>query len=195
MKLNKLEKSINWIIKSYLDNNFGVPSSFENIGRYKDCMLKYNKLIKNKYYIKSFNSDFDRILINDINGLVKLETYLNNPLIKEILHKIDNKNITKKKTKDKEKEKKDLGEKDVEIILDNNDVIIYHPTTENGSDGRYGSYPQQVIHNTQNIYKIELIEQPKLLYRMPKLFIDVIDAFHTQNTDLMQECCKTYLEI
>ena len=30
---------------------------------------------------------------------------------------------------------------------------------------------------------------------MPKLFIDVIDAFHTQNTDLMQECCKKYLEI
>jgi hypothetical protein len=43
--------------------------------------------------------------------------------------------------------------------------------------------------------QIELIDSPKLLYRMPKLFIDVIDAFHTQNTDLMQECCKTYLEI
>ena len=43
--------------------------------------------------------------------------------------------------------------------------------------------------------KIELIEQPKLLYRIPKLFLDVIDAFHTQNTDLMQKCCKQYLEI
>ena len=29
---------------------------------------------------------------------------------------------------------------------------------------------------------------------MPKIFIDVIDAFHTQNTDLMQSCCKKYLE-
>jgi hypothetical protein len=43
--------------------------------------------------------------------------------------------------------------------------------------------------------KIELIEQPKLNYRIPRLFIDVIDAFHTQNTDLMQECCKKYLDI
>jgi len=43
--------------------------------------------------------------------------------------------------------------------------------------------------------KIDLIEQPKLNYRIPRLFIDVIDAFHTQNTDLMQECCKKYLEI
>ena len=41
----------------------------------------------------------------------------------------------------------------------------------------------------------KLIEQPKLNYRIPRLFIDVIDAFHTQNTDLMQKCCKIYLEI
>lgn len=36
---------------------------------------------------------------------------------------------------------------------------------------------------------------PKLLYRMPRLFLDVIDAFHTQNNDLMQDCCKKYLSI
>jgi predicted XRE-type DNA-binding protein len=36
---------------------------------------------------------------------------------------------------------------------------------------------------------------PKLNYRMPRLFLDVIDAFHTQNNDLMQECCKKYLTI
>jgi hypothetical protein len=34
---------------------------------------------------------------------------------------------------------------------------------------------------------------PKLNFRMPRIFLDVIDAFHTQNTDLMQECCKKYL--
>jgi hypothetical protein len=34
---------------------------------------------------------------------------------------------------------------------------------------------------------------PKLSYRMPRIFLDVIDAFHTQNTELMQECCKRYL--
>ena len=62
LKINKVEKSIDWIIKSYLNNNFGCPSSFENIGRYKDCMSKYNKLIKNKLFIKTFNKDFERIL-------------------------------------------------------------------------------------------------------------------------------------
>lgn len=40
-----------------------------------------------------------------------------------------------------------------------------------------------------------LIEAPKLQYRMPRLFLDVIDAFHTQNNDLMQNCCKKYLSI
>jgi len=37
---------------------------------------------------------------------------------------------------------------------------------------------------------IQLIPQPELNYKMPKIFIDVIDAFHTQDTDLMQSCCK-----
>jgi len=49
------------------------------------------------------------------------------------------------------------------------------------------------IKNKNTIYP--LIEAPKLLYRMPRLFLDVIDAFHTQNNDLMQECCKKYLSI
>ena len=80
------------------------------------------------------------------------------------------------------------------VFIDNN--ILNYINIGYGSDLRYyGSIPKQVIHNTQNIYKINLIEQPKLLYHMPKLFIDVIDAFYIQNTDLMQECCKTYLEI
>ena len=58
-------------------------------------------------------------------------------------------------------------------------------------------YSCGIIGNEHTFYehKIKLIEQPKLLYRIPRLFIDIIDAFHTQNTDLMQECCKKYLEI
>jgi predicted nucleic acid-binding Zn-ribbon protein len=41
----------------------------------------------------------------------------------------------------------------------------------------------------------EPINLPKFTYRMPRIFLDVIDAFHTQNNDLMQECCKKYLSI
>jgi len=41
----------------------------------------------------------------------------------------------------------------------------------------------------------EPLNLPKFTYRMPRIFLDVIDAFHTQNNDLMQECCKQYLSI
>jgi len=57
------------------------------------------------------------------------------------------------------------------------------------------NYPTYCLGININKNKINLIEQPKLNYRIPRLFIDVIDAFHTQNTDLMQECCKKYLDI
>lgn len=43
--------------------------------------------------------------------------------------------------------------------------------------------------------KIILNELPSLTYRIPKLFLDVIDAFQQQNNDLMQQCCKRYLDI
>ena len=51
------------------------------------------------------------------------------------------------------------------------------------------------LYDKSNNVPLPLIDSPKLLYRIPRLFIDVIDAFHTQNTDLMQKCCKQYLEI
>ena len=80
--------------------------------------------------------------------------------------------------------------------------IIYNNKYHNFSSGwgviNHGYYNAHPISNVlQSLFeqKIELIEQPKLLYRIPRLFIDVIDAFHTQNTDLMQKCCKQYLEI
>lgn len=49
--------------------------------------------------------------------------------------------------------------------------------------------------NDKTIKPYKLIEAPKFTYRMPRIFLDVIDAFHTQNNDLMQECCKKYLSI
>ena len=49
------------------------------------------------------------------------------------------------------------------------------------------------IKNKPDIFPLNIA--PKLNYRMPRIFLDVIDAFHTQNNDLMQECCKKYLTI
>jgi hypothetical protein len=68
-----------------------------------------------------------------------------------------------------------------DYIIDNNNYVTYII-----SDG---------VFNISDNIKFELIPQPELNYKMPKIFIDVIDAFHTQNTDLMQSCCKKYLDI
>ena len=76
--------------------------------------------------------------------------------------------------------------------INNGKLISYftQTTIEYSGCNNYG----KTIDCVSNI-EYKLTDQPKLNYRIPRLFIDVIDAFHTQNTDLMQECCKKYLEI
>jgi len=61
-------------------------------------------------------------------------------------------------------------------------------------------YKQNKLYNQSGYhpYKENLIldyELQPLPYRMPKLFLTVIEAFQQQNTDMMQECCKKYLDI
>ena len=72
-------------------------------------------------------------------------------------------------------------------IIKSSTIIFVDSVTEEELDNQI-----EYIYDDLNY---DIIEQPKLNYRIPRLFIDVIDAFHTQNTDLMQECCKKYLEI
>jgi len=57
----------------------------------------------------------------------------------------------------------------------------------------FRGYITMIIGGESN--KIILNELPTLTFRIPKIFLDVIDAFHQQNNDLMQECCKRYLDI
>ena len=56
-------------------------------------------------------------------------------------------------------------------------------------------YNKDTMRLSEDRNKINLIKLPKINYRIPRLFIDVIEAFHTMNTDFMQECCKKYLDI
>jgi hypothetical protein len=72
---------------------------------------------------------------------------------------------------------------DLEIILESDYKDPHQKFDTNG----------MLVENISKDYP--LIEAPKLLYRMPRIFLDVIDAFHTQNNDLMQESCKKYLSI
>jgi hypothetical protein len=116
------KSTIDWIIKSYVNNTFGVPSSLENLGRFKDSIKKYNVLHANIDGIKP---------IHEITGLVELERFIED-------NEYNFKKIEEKKTKQKrkielQKKIKDEGEDDKEVIFETDKVIIYKPTTENGA--------------------------------------------------------------
>jgi SMC interacting uncharacterized protein involved in chromosome segregation len=81
-------------------------------------------------------------------------------------------------------------------IINNGNYEIVSETIENfdSTPNNYNYCKARYIWPNQNITP-PLSILPKLTYRMPRIFLDVIDAFHTQNNDMMQECCKTYLSI
>ena len=79
-------------------------------------------------------------------------------------------------------------------IIDNK-LCLFGEMVHNVSYDNYNYCYTKVLYRqpNQNITPPSIL--PKLTYRMPRIFLDVIDAFHTQNNDMMQECCKTYLSI
>ena len=91
-------------------------------------------------------------------------------------------------------------------IINNNDSVIF--SRESSGCGYIEGYKlnKVITYSNNKLYsmnyvhpytKYEIIDfelQP-LLYRMPKLFLNVIAAFRQQNTDMMQKCCKKYLDI
>lgn len=56
------------------------------------------------------------------------------------------------------------------------------------------SIVSDILTKIQNPDSIKLVDVPIFNYKIPKIFIDVIDAFHKQDNDLMQTSCKKYLE-
>ena len=118
-------KNIDWIIKSYINDTFGEPSSLENYGRFKDAMEKYTILNNNKKIISEFKG------INDINGLIELENYISEN--KNNLKVIEEKNNKKNKKSTEMKKIKEEGEDDVVIVYETDKSIVYNPTTEDGA--------------------------------------------------------------
>lgn len=161
-----------YIIKTYLLNNNYYDSKIN--GSYYSIPKSYNK--SSKIISIIYITNYGRIIkSNDLFIVPSIFQYTNK-------HNHYDNNTYK-----------------FEYIMINGIIIYNNNKTKINSTGEYDDYcnPREflwlIIGGDSN--KIKLIEQPKLLYRIPRLFIDVIDAFHTQNTDLMQKCCKQYLEI
>jgi len=114
--------NIDWIIKSYLANEFGNPSSIANYDRFKIAIDNYNILKGNKKADKN---------ITEIVTLTELETYIvsKQPELEEIRQNIERKKIAKSK----QIQLKIEGEADVIKELETDKLIIYIPTSEKGS--------------------------------------------------------------
>jgi hypothetical protein len=146
LKTNSDKVNIDWIIKSYINNTFGIPSSLENLGRFTAAIKEYNHLKVNiKGIAKDEYAGRKIIPINKIDGLVALERYLDSDenkqnvrLIEERKEKLKkkeerNKKVELKKEEEIKKYGKEIGEDDKIIELETDKVIIYTPTTKEGS--------------------------------------------------------------
>ena len=127
--VKQLNKYIDFIIKSYLNNTFGTPSSLENLGRFNDNIKTYETLQNNKRFHKP--APFVLLRLDQLTGLTTLEDYLTTPDIEEILTAINAAKTNAAAQKALEVEKKELGETDP--ILETSNVLIYNPTTEQQS--------------------------------------------------------------
>ena len=67
----ELAKYDDFIVESYLNNTFGVHSSLENIGRFKDSIKQYNIINSN---LGNY-PDFELYPLNRLNGLRGVEDH------------------------------------------------------------------------------------------------------------------------
>ncbi len=114
-------KIIDLVCTIYLDGKLGTPNSLENIGRFKDNWKKY-------IILKNIGTPG---LPTTFKSLEELESYIDSQFL--IFEDLDEKQQDESKQKERQIKIKELGEKDVEIIMNNESIIIYKPTSEHGS--------------------------------------------------------------
>lgn len=169
--------------KQEINLNFPINIKFENDDEYviKVYFINNTKITKHEYsnfmiyltnygrFIKSDIIVFNKIDVNDstYNGPSINKTYT----IQSKINNIDNKTLYKYS---------------YEIM----DITRYHSSYCGGTN-KIPVLFKNIIDEKDKILMI----MPNLNFRIPKLFIDIIDAFYSQNNELMQTCCKNYLNI
>jgi hypothetical protein len=116
---------IDWIIRSYINNTFGNPSSLGNYGKYEAAYNIYKILYSNRedgIYIRPFN---------EINGLIELEEYITT--CQDLLREIQIKKEKAEREIEYQREIKLKGEEHVRIELRTQKLTIYVPLNEAGS--------------------------------------------------------------
>ncbi len=133
-----LNEQIDFIIASYINNTFGISSSFENIGRFIEANNSYKKLIN---YQDRINPEIKQELINvyNQNSLISLEEYLRTSKIQDAMTIISNIEGESDKARLEQIELKKKGE--MKPIFETENALVYNPQNEEQSR-YYGSHTQ-----------------------------------------------------
>jgi len=118
-------KIIDYTFNMYLNNGLGSPNTLENISILKNNIKKFNLLKDNK------ENDEKTLNKKTFPSLTKLKEYIDSKEANFI--EIKEREDEKKIKKEDEIKKKELGEAYVIVQLKTDKVIIYTPTTKNGS--------------------------------------------------------------
>lgn len=195
-----LNNYIDFIIKSYIDNTFGIPSSLENINKFIEAIKNYNKL----------KNHSTTILLNELNGLVGLEAYISNPEIKRKLDDIIKKEILEERKRARHLMLKEKG--GTEPIFKTANIEIYNPKTEDESkyygsrtkwctagdkDCTFNEYnikgPLYIIINKKKDRKFQLHLQSDVLMDEYDIPISVLDMLKIFKDDISYKKFVDYL--
>ena len=188
-RLIQLKPSIYSVDNGLLFSNH-KDNCFKEFHKYKNKitpLFTYDKLLPVNEYVILVNIDIDHD-INSYNGIGMAHTYTNSTLYINTFNIIYLTNFGR-------------------IITNKtNPSLITRCDQYNIQITGYDVRAQKILYKNNKLYVVfegynygeqEILDcelQP-LSYRMPKLFLTVIEAFQQQNTDMMQECCKKYLDI
>jgi hypothetical protein len=83
----------------------------------------------------------------------------------------------------------------INIIESNKQYQYYYKFNDIRQNGGTSYTVPILIREIPETILLDEARLPLLTYKMPKLFLDVINAFNKASTDEMQTCCKRYLDI
>jgi hypothetical protein len=184
-----LNEQIDFIIYSYINNTFGISSSFENIGRFIEAINSYKKIIT---YQDRINPEIKGEIMEYYNmkSLVGLEEYLRTPKIQEAISIISNIEGKTEKIKLYHIELKKKGES--KPIFETENVKIFNPQTEeqsrfHGSNTEWCTAARQncMFNNYNDKGPLYIFESKKQKKQVNGQMIPIKYQLHIETDSLM----------
>jgi hypothetical protein len=179
---DKYARNQYWHAKDIIKINFPINIKLEA----DEIIIKIYCIHKKNIKLIDYRYVYNIIYITNYGRMIKtnnIEFFLDNPLYSESSRSGCGYMTTPNK---------ETVSNEFSIIKDNQYYICKLLSLTDPDSGYQPKYDLGISFTKKSI---NIVEQPKLLYRIPQIFINVIDALNTQDTELLQECCKKYFEL